>query len=71
MKKLLKSKICGSVNSTRYVVMAETNWKSQNLRLLLIEQYMNSNRSTQKAQKRVKKKKKKKGKHKHKHPIQT
>ena len=37
--------------------LAETNWKNQNLRLLFIEQYMNSNRSTQKAQKRVKKKK--------------
>ena len=41
-----------------------TDWfkkslKSQSLRLLFIEQYMNSNHNTQKAKKRVKKKKKK------------
>ena len=39
--------------------LAETNWKSQNLRLLFIKQYINSNHSTQKAQKCMEKKKKK------------
>ena len=51
MKKLLKSEICGSMNSTRYALMAEKSKKSQTLRLL----YMNS---SCKSHKRVKKKKK-------------
>ena len=53
MKKLLKSGICGSMNSTLMHCLLR---KSQHLRLLFIEQYMNSNRVTPK---RVKKKKKK------------
>ena len=56
MKKLLKSEICGSMNSTLMHCLLQ---KSQHLRLLFNEQYMNSNRVTPK---RVgKKKKKKKG----------
>ena len=43
MKKLLKSGICGSVNSAR---MHCSPWKSQHLRLLFKEQYMNSSRIT-------------------------
>ena len=57
MKKLLKSEICGSVNSTRCAVIGPKNLKSQSLRLLFIEQYMNSSRNTQNAPKRVEKKK--------------
>ena len=52
MKKLLKSEICGSINST---LMHYLLWKSQHLRLLFNKQYMNSNRVTPKC---VKKKKK-------------
>ena len=55
MKKLLKSGICGSINS---ILMHRLLRKSQHLRLLFNEQYMNSNRVTPK---RVGKKKKKKG----------
>ena len=51
MKKLLKSGICGSINSTLMHCLLR---KSQHLRLLFNEQYMNSNRVTPK---RVKKKK--------------
>ena len=43
MKKLLKSAICGSVNSAR---MHCSPWKSQPLRLLFNEQCMNSRRIT-------------------------
>ena len=57
MKKLLKSEICESVNSTRCAVIGPKNLKSQSLRLLFIEQCMNSSRNTQNAPKRVKKKK--------------
>ena len=53
MKKLLKSGICGSVNSAR---MHCSQQKSQHLRLLFNEQCMNSSRITPK---RVKKKEKK------------
>ena len=60
MKKLLKSEICGFMNSTRCAVIGQKILKSQSLRLLFIEQYMNSSRNTQNALKRVKKKKKKK-----------
>ena len=52
MKKLLKSGICGSMNSTLMHYLLQ---KSQHLRLLFNEQYMNSNCVTPK---RVKKKKK-------------
>ena len=54
MKKLLKSGIYGSMNS---ILMHSLQQKSQHLRLLFNEQYMNSNRVTPK---RVKKKKKNK-----------
>ena len=52
MKKLLKSGICESINSTLMHCLLQ---KSQHLRLLFNEQYMNSNRVSPK---RVKKKKK-------------
>ena len=52
MKKLLKSGICGFMNSTLMHCLLQ---KSQHLRLLFNEQYMNSNRVSPK---RVKKKKK-------------
>ena len=55
MKKLLKSEICGSMDSTLLHCLLQ---KSQHLRLLFNEQYMNSNRVTPK---HVEKKKKKKG----------
>ena len=51
MKKLLKSEICGSVNSAQ---MHCSLWKSQHLRLLVNEQYINNSRITPKL---VKKKK--------------
>ena len=54
MKKLLKSGIYGSINSTLMHCLLQ---KSQHLWLLFNEQYMNSNRVTPK---RVKKKKRKK-----------
>ena len=54
MKKLLKSGICGSMNSTLIHCLLQ---KSQHLLLLFNEQYINSNHITPK---RVKKKKKKK-----------
>ena len=54
MKKLLKSGICGYINST---LMHCLRQKSQHLWLLFNEQYMNSNHVSPK---RVKKKKKKK-----------
>ena len=54
VKKLLKSGICGSINST---VMHCLLRKGQHLRLLFNEQYMNSDRITPK---RVKKKKEQK-----------
>ena len=54
MKKLLKSGICWSINSTLMHYLLQ---KSQHLRLLFNKQYMNSNRITPK---RVKKKKNKK-----------
>ena len=60
MKKLLKSGICGSVNSARMHCLRQ---KSQHLRLLFNEQCMNSSRITPK---RVKKKKEKKEKEKEK-----
>ena len=56
MKKLLKSEIYGSINSTLMHCLLQ---KSQHLRLLFNEQYMNSNRVSPK---RVKKKKKKRTK---------
>ena len=43
MKKLLKSEICGSMNSTLMHCLLQ---KSQHLRLLFNEQYMNSNHVT-------------------------
>ena len=43
MKKLLKSGICGSINS---ILMHRLLRKSQHLRLLFNEQYMNSNHVT-------------------------
>ena len=52
MKKLLKSGICGSINSTLMYCLLQ---KSQHLRLLFIKQYINSNHVSPK---RVKKKKK-------------
>ena len=51
MKKLLKSEICGSINSTLMHCLPQ---KSQHLLLLFNEQYINSNRVTPKC---VKKKK--------------
>ena len=54
MKKLLKSGICGSMNSTLMHCLLQ---KSQHLRLLFNKQYMNSNHVSPK---RVKKKKKNK-----------
>ena len=54
MKKLLKSGICGYINST---LMHCLRQKSQHLWLLFNEQYMNSNHVSPK---RMKKKKKKK-----------
>ena len=54
MKKLLKSGICGSMNSTLIHCLLQ---KSQHLLLLFNEQYINSNHITPK---RVKKKKKEK-----------
>ena len=58
MKKLLKSGICGSVNSAR---MHSSPWKSQPLRLLFNEQCMNSRHITPKTrEKKIKKKIKKK-----------
>ena len=54
MKKLLKSGICGSINS---ILMHRLLRKSQHLRLLFNEQYMNSNHVTLE---HVKKKKKNK-----------
>ena len=56
MKKLLKSEICGSINSTRCALIGRKSEKSQTLQLLFIEQCMNS---SHKSHKRVKKKKKK------------
>ena len=56
MKKLLKSGICGFVNSAR---MHCSPWKSQPLRLLFNEQCMNSSRITPET---CEKKRKKKGK---------
>ena len=58
MKKLLKSEICGSMNS---ILMHCSLQKSQHLRLLFNKRYMNSNRVSPK---RVKKKKKKEQKRK-------
>ena len=45
MKKLLKSEICGSINSAQ---MHYSLWKSQSLQLMFNEQCMNSNRITPK-----------------------
>ena len=59
MKKLLKSGICGSVNSAQ---MHCSLWKSQHLRLLFNEQCMNSSRITPKRMKTKKKKRKKRTK---------
>ena len=56
MKKLLKSGICGSMNSAR---MHCSRWKSQHLQLLFNEQCMNSSRITPKRVKTKKKKTKK------------
>ena len=55
MKKLLKSEICGSMNST---LMHRLPQKSQYLRLLFNEQYMNSNHIFSKTREKKKKKKK-------------
>ena len=55
MKKLLKSEIYGSINSTLMHCLLQ---KSQHLRLLFNEQYMNSNRVSPKHVKKKKKKKK-------------
>ena len=54
IKKLMKNGICGFINSAQVHCLL---WKSQHLRLLFNEQYMNSNRVTPK---RVKKKKEQK-----------
>ena len=56
MKKLLKSAICGSVNSAR---MHCSPWKSQPLRLLFNEQCMNSRRITPETRENKNKNKKK------------
>ena len=53
MKKLLKSGICGSVNSAR---MHYSLWKSQHLRLLFNEHCMNSSRITPETHEKKKKK---------------
>ena len=42
MKKLLKSEICGSVNSTRCVLIGWKKFEKSTLRLLFIEQCMSS-----------------------------
>ena len=55
MKKLLKSAICGYVNSAR---MHCSPWKSQPLRLLFNEQCMNSRRITLEMREKKKGKKK-------------
>ena len=55
MKKLLKSEICESINSAWCALIGWKNEKNQTLRLLFIEQCMNSSR---KSHKRVPKKKK-------------
>ena len=65
MKKLLKSGICESMNSTLMHCLLQ---KSQHLRLLFNEQYMNSNCVSPKC---VKKKKKKNKNAKHKHGFKT
>ena len=57
MKKLLKSGICGSINSTLMHCLLQ---KSQYLQLLFNEQYMNSNRITPKCMKKKKKNKRNK-----------
>ena len=59
MKKLLKSEICGSINST---LMHCSLQKSQHLRLLFNKHYMNSNRVSPKHVKKKKKNKNAKGK---------
>ena len=59
MKKLLKSAICGSVNSAR---MHCSPWKSQPLRLLFNEQCMNSRRITPETRENKNKNKTKKNK---------
>ena len=59
MKKLLKSGICGSVNSAR---MHCSPWKSQPLRLLFNEQCMNSRRITPETRENKNKNKTKKNK---------
>ena len=69
MKKLLKNKICESINSTHDVHwLAEKSLKSPTLQLLFIEQCMNSNR---KSKKRVEKKNLEKRRRKHFSRIQT
>ena len=55
MKKLLKSGICGSMNSTLMHCLLQ---KSQHLRLLFNEQYMNSNCVSPKCVKKKKKEQK-------------
>ena len=57
MKKLPKSEIYGSINSTLMHCLLQ---KSQHLRLLFNEQYMNSNRISPKREKKKKKKKEQK-----------
>ena len=59
MKKLLKSAICGYVNSAR---MHCSPWKSQPLRLLFNEQCMNSRRITPETRENKNKNKTKKNK---------
>ena len=59
MKKLLKSAICGYVNSAR---MHCSPWKSQPLRLLFNEQCMNSRRITPETRENKNKNKNKKNK---------
>ena len=65
MKKLMKSGICESINSTLLHCLLQ---KSQHLRLLFNEQYMNSNRVSPK---RVEKKKKKNKNAKHRRGFKT
>ena len=52
MKKLLKSEICGSVNSAQ---MHCSPWKSQHLRLLFNEQCMNNSHITPETREKKKK----------------
>ena len=69
MKKLLKSEICGSVNSARCVLIGCKEWEKSNFMATVHAQCMNS---SYKSHKRVQKKKKKnKKEEEEKHQKQT